>query len=134
MMDAWQAFGTLLLGATMMLYDGASGLALNQTDSGRWSKIPKSLHSDIRPTLGLADSVPVRPCANMIILPAQVCFDRRTLNPDRGVAVQRRGGDGCPSSTTLAARRFPADRDGQRLTPLKPCSFARAAAGMATES
>ena len=111
MMGPWLVFGTLLLGATMMLYDGAPDWP---GPDRLWSLVAK--HSvtslGISPTLVRAlirhGEEPVR--TTRFVFVAQVRLDRRAVE-SRPVAVavqRRRRRAGCRSSTIPAARRFPA--------------------------
>ena len=111
MMGPWLVFGTLLLGATMFLYDGApdypgSGPGVGDGRAAP-SHSPRHLaHADPRPDAARrATSALARP-----LLVAALRLDRRALEPGAvDVAVPgRRRSAACRSSTTPAARRSPA--------------------------
>ena len=137
MMGPWLVFGTLLLGATMMLYDGAPDYPgpdrlwelverHRVTALGHLADADPRAHAPRRRDRARARS----------LLAAQVSARPASRGiPTRGAGFSRRSGDG-----TLPIINYSGGTEisggilmGNVLTPLKPCAFTGPVPGMAAD-
>ena len=105
-------FGTLMLGATMVLYDGAPDYPAARIACGRWSSATASPRSaSRRPRCARSCATATRRCARTIFPRCAISAppaSRGTPTVACGYFQTRRRRHACRSSTTPAAPRSPA--------------------------